>query len=170
MVFSAGEAADRSFLPQSGHFQYMRLQRSSSPVDKTFWIAEMCLWTPWSYTGDLVSGDFSRLAVLDAKGFRECVAAVPQMQSQAHFYAQGYVDALNEEQDKSDVWFFGIVGQASLLSRPSASPSFAAAAAGASAVAKAVGDGAQTLKVRCCCRRRSRKKKSKKPKAVVPTP
>lgn len=43
----------------------------SDEVDCNVWIAEVCIWTPWVYMGDLVAEDVSRLAILDVDEFCE---------------------------------------------------------------------------------------------------
>ena len=47
------------------------LDQFSDEVDSNVWIAEVCIWTPWVYMGDLVAEDVSRLAILDVDEFCE---------------------------------------------------------------------------------------------------
>ena len=54
------------FGPTSG-----KILASLIKVDCNSWIAEVCIWTPWVYMGDLVAEDVSRLAILDVDEFCE---------------------------------------------------------------------------------------------------
>lgn len=103
VVFAAGSMANSCFFLAKGSFHYT-FEKSYEELSNT-WIAEMCLWIPWSYAGDLVAQETSRLFSLDLSAFCKAVAKVDTTREMAVAYAKECVDALNGKQGSvSDLW------------------------------------------------------------------
>lgn len=97
VVFAAGSVANSCFFLAKGSFHY-NFEKSSEELSNT-WIAEMCLWIPWTYAGDLVAQETSRLFSLDLSAFCNSVAKVDTTRQMAMAYAKECADALNSQKD-----------------------------------------------------------------------
>ena len=75
-----------------------------SEVELGFWIAEVCLWTPWVYLGDLVADDVSRLAVIDVDEFCAALGGSWHTQNSARNYGHEFLEAMKKQETWSDTW------------------------------------------------------------------
>eukprot|EP00438_Fugacium_kawagutii_P035149 Skav217729 [mRNA] locus=scaffold1282:75864:80258:+ [translate_table: standard] len=65
----------------------------------------MCLWMPWTYAGDLVAKDTSRLISLELSSFVRSVGKVEATKAMAQRYAKECADAMNAKNGPvSDLW------------------------------------------------------------------
>ena len=55
---------------------------SKTSVQEGSLIAEVALWTPWIYLGDLISKEMSRVVAIDVESFCACVAEMHEVQEQ----------------------------------------------------------------------------------------
>jgi len=104
LVFVADRLAETCFFPIQGQLRYLQMERNAVSVGTDLLIAEMCLWTPWSFVGDLQSCGFSKLVSILADEFCKCIVPVQDLQKQAHSYALDYLEKLNAEAVLSDLW------------------------------------------------------------------
>lgn len=103
VVFAAGSMANSCFFLAKGSFHYT-FEKSHEELSNT-WIAETCLWIPWTYAGDLVAQETSRLFSLDLSAFCSAVAKVDTTREMAMAYAKECADALNTRKGPvSDLW------------------------------------------------------------------
>eukprot|EP00438_Fugacium_kawagutii_P027841 Skav201814 [mRNA] locus=scaffold1071:292659:294698:+ [translate_table: standard] len=96
VIFLAGNPAPSAFLKLSGELTYCN--EDSDEGDETVtgevWIAEVALWTPWHYLGDLVSADVSRVSSLDVEVFCHALSTSWQTQRAASRYAVTFLDKM----------------------------------------------------------------------------
>ena len=90
VIFLCGSQAVAASLKLSGSLTYFH-EDGTKTIDSSTWVAEVCLWTPWIFMGDLVADDVSRLALLDAESFCEILAQNPQTHYAAHRYAKDFL-------------------------------------------------------------------------------
>eukprot|EP00439_Symbiodinium_sp_Y106_P060068 s422_g8.t2 len=104
VVFCQGGIADAAFLVLSGRFRYTRRMKGFIISDE-HWVAEVCLWTPWLYVGEMVAKEIGRSVAVEVEAFCECIGAVWEMRQQATYFAQMVVEDLNTQQveDLTDV-------------------------------------------------------------------
>ncbi|CAE6932383.1 KCNH7 [Symbiodinium natans] len=103
VVFYAGNLAEQCFVASTGQLEYCQGKECTTVcVDQ--WVAEMCLYTPWSYLGDLFTQELSIMVIMNMEGFCECVCKSPDMQLQTRKFAQLYVDLMKNDQTSSDLW------------------------------------------------------------------
>lgn len=102
VIFLAGSEAKAAYLTQSGSLTYFH-DNGTESVHLDFWIAEVCLWTPWVYLGDLVADDVSRLVIIDADEFCSALANCWQTHNAARSHAQEFLEAMRKEQTWTDV-------------------------------------------------------------------
>ena len=101
MIFFSGTRAAHAYLKLSGELRYFADSAEQS-LDDSVWIAEICLWTPWVYLGDLMAEDVSRLAVLDADQFCEIMSHSWLTQRAASRHSREFLEALKLKQDQSE--------------------------------------------------------------------
>jgi len=99
VIFLCGSKAVAACLMLNGALTYFHDDGPVS-VDSTQWVAEVCLWTPWVFMGDLVADDVTRLALLDADKFCEILSRDWQTHASAYRYAKDFV----EHMKKQDTW------------------------------------------------------------------
>eukprot|EP00913_Durusdinium_trenchii_P002481 g2293.t1 len=92
VIFLAGNHAASAYLKLSGDLTYC-YEDGEEEVGSGFWSAEVALWTPWVYLGDLVSTDVSRVASLDVQSFCHAMMDSWQTQRCASRYASKFLDA-----------------------------------------------------------------------------
>ncbi|CAJ1381154.1 unnamed protein product [Effrenium voratum] len=102
VIFLGGTRAEAAYLSLSGSLTYFH-DDGPEAVDDSVWIAEVCLWTPWVYLGDLVANDVSRLAVLDAQAFCSTLGASWATHQAARRYAQSFLESLKKHNRWTDI-------------------------------------------------------------------
>ena len=102
VIFLAGAEAKAAYFTQSGSLTYFH-DAGQESVDCNVWIAEVCIWTPWVYMGDLVAEDVSRLAILDVDEFCETLGVCWQTQNAARRYAQEFLETMRKQTTWTDV-------------------------------------------------------------------
>lgn len=98
VIFLAGNPANFAFLKLSGSLSYCNEETDTIGDDLVvgdYWVAEVALWTPWHYLGDLVSTDVSRVASLDASAFCNALTMSWQTQRVASRYAAMFLEKMN---------------------------------------------------------------------------
>mmetsp|Transcript_20576 Transcript_20576/g.47972 ORF Transcript_20576/g.47972 Transcript_20576/m.47972 type:complete len:712 (+) Transcript_20576:81-2216(+) len=105
MVFMGGTAARRAYLILNGSFTYYHEEGTEHLDDPEAagWIAEMCLWTPWVYLGDLVSDDVSRIVALDAAVFGQILSQSQATYEQAKDYAKNFLGMMKDKRYWTDL-------------------------------------------------------------------
>ena len=106
LVYCFGGEADACYFSLSGSLRYLQKGKPAQDVPTGVWISEMCLWTSWAYTGDVICNSMSRIAALHVDSFCQGISSVADLQRQAHFYAMEYLEALNLQKDATDLWQF----------------------------------------------------------------
>ena len=106
LVYCFGADADACFYSLHGSLRYLQKEKAPEDVPVGVWISEMCLWTTWSHTGDVVSTSMSRIAALHVDSFCKGISSAADLQRQAHFYAMEYLEELNQQKDVTDLWQF----------------------------------------------------------------
>ena len=101
MIFFSGTRASQAFLKLSGDLTYFT-DNEVVPLDDSVWIAEICLWTPWVYLGDLMADDVSRLAVMDADLFCEIMGNSWLTQRAAAKHAREFLETLKVKQNQTE--------------------------------------------------------------------
>ena len=91
VIFLCGSQAVAASLKLSGALTYFH-EDGTKTIDSSTWVAEVCLWTPWIFMGDLVADDVTRLALLDAESFCGILSQNWQTQYAAHRYAKDFLD------------------------------------------------------------------------------
>jgi len=104
VVFYAGNVAEHVFLATSGSLVYLQGRGTKTMASTDLWIAEMCLWTPWAFVGDLVTQDLTVLVMLEQSSFCDCVCKSPETQIIAKLFAEDYVANMNHYTVSSDLW------------------------------------------------------------------
>ncbi|CAE7305791.1 Kcnh5 [Symbiodinium natans] len=104
IVFCSGGMADACFVTIDGSLKYTQGESCTEAIAAGVLISEMCFWTYWHHVGDLISVTFSKLAKLDAETVCKCISPAVELQNEASRYARRYVDALNMEEELSDIW------------------------------------------------------------------
>lgn len=102
IIFFSGTRASHAYLKLSGDLIYFTENAEEESVDSSAWIAEICLWTPWVYLGDLMAEDVTRLAILDADQFCEIMAQSWLTQRAAAKHARQYLETLRLKQDQTE--------------------------------------------------------------------
>ena len=102
IIFFSGTRASHAYLKLSGDLIYFTENAEEESVDSSAWIAEICLWTPWVYLGDLMAEDVTRLAILDADQFCEIMAQSWLTQRAAAKHARQYLETLKLKQDQTE--------------------------------------------------------------------
>ncbi|CAJ1381153.1 unnamed protein product [Effrenium voratum] len=102
VVFLAGQEADCAYLKLTGAVSYL-LDGERKEFDESGWMAEVSLWVPWFYLGDLVSEDVTRLVAVDAEGFAKAVGKCWTTQRSARKYAARFVEVMQKETNWSDM-------------------------------------------------------------------
>lgn len=98
VIFLAGNPANFAFLKLSGALSYCNEETDTIGDDMVVgdsWVAEVVLWTPWHYLGDLVSTDVSRVASLDASAFCNALTMSWHTQRVASRYAAMFLEKIN---------------------------------------------------------------------------
>lgn len=102
VIFLAGAEAKAAYFTQSGSLTYFH-DDGQETVDCNSWIAEVCIWTPWVYMGDLVAEDVSRLAILDVDEFCETLGASWMTQNAARRYAEDFLENMRKQTTWTDI-------------------------------------------------------------------
>lgn len=102
VIFLAGAEAKAAYFTQSGSLTYFH-DDGQQTVDCNSWIAEVCIWTPWVYMGDLVAEDVSRLAILDVDEFCETLGASWMTQNAARRYAEDFLENMRKQTTWTDI-------------------------------------------------------------------
>ena len=102
LVFYAGSAASAAFQKLSGDLRY-QVEVDDEVVASRLWIAEVCLYTPWVYQGDLLASEVSRLLVLDADAFRESLCQCRLTQKAASEHARQFVIQMTDAAVMTDL-------------------------------------------------------------------
>ncbi|CAE7437179.1 Kcnh6 [Symbiodinium natans] len=105
IVFNRGTVADTTYFSLDDNLRYFHYIQDED-VANSIQIAEVALWTPWVYIGDLVSSDMSGLVAIDVEAFCTCVGEMQETQQQAIFLAQSIVAAINDLEVLSDLWTY----------------------------------------------------------------
>ncbi|CAK9011906.1 unnamed protein product [Durusdinium trenchii] len=103
VIFAAGSLATTFFFLAKGGFAYSREFSERNPLCCT-WVAEMCLWTKWTYAGDLVSKETSRVISVDVDAVSDYLGQVNETRSITSAYARRCVDEINRVGAVSDLW------------------------------------------------------------------
>lgn len=103
VIFLAGNHAASAYLKLSGDLTYC-YEDGEEEVGSGFWSAEVALWTPWVYLGDLVSTDVSRVASLDVQSFCHAMMDSWQTQRCASRYASKFLAAMAKQKKWSDLF------------------------------------------------------------------
>lgn len=105
VVFYYQNLAEHVFMAHSGSLAYW--QNGGKTVAKAdIWIAEMCLWTPWSFVGDLITQEVTVFVSINQERFCDIVCKSPDTQHMAKSFAEDYVSSLNLYRVSSDLWQF----------------------------------------------------------------
>ncbi|CAK9047387.1 unnamed protein product [Durusdinium trenchii] len=102
VIFAAGSLATTFFFLAKGGFAYSQFSERN-PLCCT-WVAEMCLWTKWTYAGDLVSKETSRVISVDVDAVSDYLGQVNETRSITSAYARRCVDEINRVGAVSDLW------------------------------------------------------------------
>eukprot|EP00439_Symbiodinium_sp_Y106_P079457 s744_g18.t1 len=102
VIFLCGSQAVAACLKLSGSLTYFHEDGTKS-IDSSTWVAEVCLWTPWIFMGDLVADDVTRMALLDAESFGEILSQNWQTHYAAHRYAKDFLETLKKQDSWLDV-------------------------------------------------------------------
>ncbi|CAJ1366570.1 unnamed protein product, partial [Effrenium voratum] len=102
VVFVAGSIAGSCYFLAGGPHSYFREDERREKLCN-IWVAEMCLWSPWVYVGDLVAEDISRLVAMEVTAFCECVNKTVETREMAVAYASRYVAGLKGLSSLSDL-------------------------------------------------------------------
>eukprot|EP00438_Fugacium_kawagutii_P001095 Skav236118 [mRNA] locus=scaffold1166:509950:511653:+ [translate_table: standard] len=96
VIFLAGNPAPAAILKLSGALTYCNedTDEGAETVSSEVWIAEVALWTPWHYLGDLISADVSRVSSLDVEIFCQALSTSWQTQRAASRYAAIFLDKM----------------------------------------------------------------------------
>eukprot|EP00438_Fugacium_kawagutii_P014013 Skav204088 [mRNA] locus=scaffold3129:334464:335702:+ [translate_table: standard] len=96
VIFLAGNPAPAAILKLSGQLTYCNedTDEGAETVSSEVWIAEVALWTPWHYLGDLVSSDVSRVSSLDVEVFCHALSTSWQTQRAASRYAAIFLEKM----------------------------------------------------------------------------
>eukprot|EP00434_Breviolum_minutum_P032535 symbB.v1.2.028773.t1/scaffold3081.1/size64104/1 len=101
VVFLGGSVGSAAYIKVGGSVTYYHSNKKD--VVGSVWLAEAALWTNWIYFGDLVAEDVSRLAVMDAKCFGECVCDCISTQKAAAIYAKEFLRRIQRTETLSDI-------------------------------------------------------------------
>lgn len=102
VIFLCGSQAVAACLKLSGSLTYFH-EDGTKTIDSSTWVAEVCLWTPWIFMGDLVADDVTRMALLDAASFGEILSQNWQTHYAAHRYAKDFLETLKKQDSWLDV-------------------------------------------------------------------
>ena len=102
LVFCAGGVAAASYLVLEGSLNYFQNDQKRVLKDGA-WIADMCLWTPWLYLGDLVADDACRMISVEVTAFCAAIGSVWETRKLAAEFAEEFVANLNKLSTLSDV-------------------------------------------------------------------
>lgn len=104
MVFLGGSQARKTYLVLAGTFTYHHDDGAEKvDAESCGWVAEMCLWTPWVYLGDLVSHDVSRIVAMDASLFGQILSQSPSTHDHAKDYAKNFLSMMRGKTSWTDL-------------------------------------------------------------------
>ncbi|CAE7460030.1 Hcn2 [Symbiodinium sp. CCMP2456] len=104
MVFLGGSQARKTYLVLAGTFTYHHDDGAERvDAESCGWVAEMCLWTPWVYLGDLVSHDVSRIVAMDAALFGQILSQSPSTHDHAKDYAKNFLSMMRGKTSWTDL-------------------------------------------------------------------
>eukprot|EP00438_Fugacium_kawagutii_P009046 Skav202981 [mRNA] locus=scaffold2274:575883:577705:- [translate_table: standard] len=98
IIFLSGSIAVCAYFPLGGRLSYFRDQGEERVNDRC-WVAEACLWMPWTHMGDFEATYVSDLLCLDANGFGETLLKTTPMKNMASAYANEFLDACRKQAD-----------------------------------------------------------------------
>ena len=104
LVYCFGADADACYFSLFGSLRYLQKEKAPADIPAGVWISEMCLWTSWTHTGDVICTSMSRIAALHVDAFCEGISSVADLQRHAHYYATEYLEELNRQKDVTDLW------------------------------------------------------------------
>ncbi|CAK9087509.1 unnamed protein product [Durusdinium trenchii] len=103
IIFLGGNLAGKSYLILTGEFAYYHEKGKVTLDNDAGWIAEMCLWTPWVYLGDLLAQDVSRIACLDSALFGQILGQCQPAQESAKEYARHFISGMRRKRYWTDL-------------------------------------------------------------------
>lgn len=103
IIFLGGNLAGKSYLILSGEFVYYHEKGKVMLDNDAGWIAEMCLWTPWVYLGDLLARDVSRIVCLDAAMFGQILSQCGPAQDYAKEYSRHFIQGMRRKRYWTDL-------------------------------------------------------------------
>lgn len=110
VVFINGESCNRMFFVKSGELIYQQQDDIATgdimktvDVEKSDWISESCLWTPWSHVGQLMASSKVLILRIDAAQVREVAVLNRVPLVQVSKYAMHYILYLNHVEHLSDL-------------------------------------------------------------------
>ncbi|CAE7618979.1 Cnga4 [Symbiodinium sp. CCMP2456] len=103
VIFLSGKAAASAYLKLSGSLCYYH-DEGDDVLDDSRWVAEMCLWAPWVYMGDLESMSMSELLALDADAFCATLSQNWDTQQAASMYAKRFLAAMHKQKMLTDIF------------------------------------------------------------------
>ena len=108
LVYCFGAVADSCYFSLHGSLVFLQKEKDPQDIPVGTWISEMCLWTSWTHTGDVISTNMSRIVALHVEAFCQGISSAADLQRQAHFYAMAYLEELNQRKDATDLWQFEV--------------------------------------------------------------
>ena len=108
LVYCFGAIADSCYFSLHGALVFLQKEKDPQDIPVGTWISEMCLWTSWTHTGDVISTSMSRIVALHVEAFCQGISSAADLQRQAHFYAMEYLEELNQRKDATDLWQFEV--------------------------------------------------------------
>lgn len=103
IIFLGGNLAGKTYLILSGEFVYYHEKGKVMLDNDAGWIAEMCLWTPWVYLGDLLARDVSRIVCLDAAMFGQILSQCGPAQEYAKEYSRHFIQGMRRKRYWTDL-------------------------------------------------------------------
>ncbi|CAJ1446599.1 unnamed protein product [Effrenium voratum] len=103
MIFIGGNPARHMYLIIQGEFTYYHEKGRGMLDGEAGWIAEMALWTPWVYLGDLVAKDVARIVSMDASIFGKIVSQCQPAKDFAKEYSRHFIAGMRRKKYWTDL-------------------------------------------------------------------